>query len=127
MPTRPEWFASKRKVIAHVTVCLGCCCGNTEKGHPEVPVEWLKKEWRARRLLKNIHLSISGCIGPCDVANAAKINSPTGEIWLGNLNRFEQYCDLADWASASNQAARVLPLPRSLMKQQLSLYRGDTA
>lgn len=37
-----------------------------------MPDEWLKTEWRARRLLKNVHLSISGCLGPCDMANVVK-------------------------------------------------------
>jgi hypothetical protein len=119
--------ATKRRVIAHVTVCVGCCCGNSDKGHPEVPVEWLKNEWRVRRLLKNVQLSISGCIGPCDVANVAKINSPAGEIWLGNLAAFEEYRDLADWASACNQAGQVLPLPRKLEPHRLSLYRSESA
>ena len=118
---------TKRKVIAHVSVCLGCCCGNTQKGKPAVPEEWLKAEWRARRLLKNVHLSISGCLGPCDVANVVKINSAEGEIWLGDLREFHQYRDLADWASACHEAGSVLPLPASLASLQLEIYRASQA
>ena len=115
---------TKRKVIAHVSVCLGCCCGNTKKGKPAVPDDWLKAEWRARRLLKNVHLSISGCMGPCDVANVVKINSSEGEIWLGDLCEFNQYRDLADWASACHRAGEVLPLPDSLARMELDIYRS---
>src|SRR5579864_7016291 len=57
-------LTTKRLVLGHVSVCQGCCCGNTANGKPAVPVEWLKKEWRARGLLKRIQLSISGCLGP---------------------------------------------------------------
>ena len=127
MSRSPNQILTKRKVIAHVSVCLGCCCGNTEKGKPAVPDEWLKAEWRARRLLKNVHLSISGCLGPCDVANAVKINSAEGEIWLGDVQEFYQYRDLADWASACHQAGYVLPLPRDLARLQLEIYRAQGA
>ena len=60
---------TKRRVIGQLIVCQGCCCGATYKGRPEVPAEWLKTEWRKRGLLKRVHLTISGCLGPCDVPN----------------------------------------------------------
>jgi len=37
---------TKRLVVGQITICRGCCCGNVERGLPEVPVEWLKSEWR---------------------------------------------------------------------------------
>ncbi|HEX4163931.1 MAG TPA: (2Fe-2S) ferredoxin domain-containing protein [Bryobacteraceae bacterium] len=119
-------ISTKRKVIAHVSVCVGCCCGNTKKGKPAVPDQWLKEEC-ARRLLKNVHLSICGCLGPCDVANVVKVNSAEGEIWLGDLQQFSQYRDLADWASACHRAERALPLPSSLARLQMELYRASSA
>ena len=48
-------LTTKRLVLAHVSVCQGCCCGNPANGKPAVPVEWLKKEWRARGSLKRIN------------------------------------------------------------------------
>ena len=66
-------LSTKRRVIAHVLVCQGCCCGRVERGLPEVPVEWLKQERRKRGLLKRVHLNISGCLGPCDVPNVVAI------------------------------------------------------
>ena len=120
-------IVTKRKVIAHVMVCVGCCCGNVEKRKPAVPEEWLKTEWRNRRLLKNVHLSISGCLGPCDVANVVKINSSDGEIWLGDLHEFHQYRDLVDWASACHRAGYVVSLPESLLRLQMDIYRAHPA
>jgi hypothetical protein len=43
---------TKRLVIGQFSVCNGCCCGQTERGKPPVPVEWLKEEWRKRGLLE---------------------------------------------------------------------------
>lgn len=34
---------TKRKTIGQVLVCVGCCCGRTDRGKPPVPVDWLKR------------------------------------------------------------------------------------
>jgi hypothetical protein len=61
------------------------------EGPPWVPVEWLKDEWRKRGLLKRFQLTISGCIGPCDLTNVVEATSKSGSIWLGNITEFSQY------------------------------------
>ena len=58
-----------RVVEGHLFVCEGCCCGNADKGVPEVPRAAFKKEWKERGIRRRVHLSISGCLGPCAVAN----------------------------------------------------------
>jgi cobaltochelatase CobN len=88
---------TKRLVIGQLIVCRGCCCGATEKGRPDVPVEWLKDEWRKRGLLKRFQLTISGCLGPCDIPNVIEVSSESGSIWLGNITDFNQYRSLVDW------------------------------
>jgi len=70
-------LTTKRKVIAQVFVCQGCCCGQVEHGRPAVPAEWLKQEWRKCGLLKRVQLTISGCLGPCDVPNVVAIVTQT--------------------------------------------------
>ena len=114
---------TKRRVIAQMVVCRGCCCGATEKGRPEVPVDWLKEEWRRRGLLKRFQLSISGCIGPCDVPNVVAINSEAGSIWLGHITHFNQYRDLLEWAARSTAAGCLLDLPREFKDQRLQPWR----
>ena len=99
-------------MIGQVTICNGCCCGNSERGLPAVPVEWLKKEWKSRGLLKRIQLTVSGCVGPCDVPNVLVITTSAGTEWFGNITQFEQYRDLLEWAARCNDASRILALPR---------------
>ncbi|HUE00869.1 MAG TPA: (2Fe-2S) ferredoxin domain-containing protein [Bryobacteraceae bacterium] len=117
MPKTSDYpLQTKRMVIGHVLVCHGCCCGDVDRGKPEVPVDWLKQEWRKRGLLKNIQLSICGCLGPCDLANVVKVSSSDGDVWLGNITHFRQYRDLVDWASQSKIAGRLLPLPKEFQE-----------
>ena len=71
-------LVTKRLVIGHVMVCQGCCFANTANGKSPVSVDWLKKEWRARGLLKRVQLSICGCLGPCDVPNVVAIADESG-------------------------------------------------
>jgi cobaltochelatase CobN len=114
---------TKRLVIGQVSVCLGCCCGQTDRGKPAVPVEWLKHEWRCRGLLKNIQLTISGCLGPCDVPNVVLIATGQENIWLGNIDRFEDYHEIVEWAARSKAAGRVLPHSKELLKHRLDPFR----
>jgi cobaltochelatase CobN len=87
-------------------------------------VEWLKKEWRTRGLLKRIHLSISGCLGPCDVPNVVTISNENGTLWLGQIAEFNQYQSLLEWALASRDAGQLLPLPKEFRRHALHPFRN---
>ena len=113
---------TKRLVIGQITICRGCCCGNVERGLPEVPVEWLKSEWRKRGLLKRVQLTISGCVGPCDVPNVVVITSSAGEAWLGNIVEFGQYRSLLEWAVRCRDAGEMLSLPRQFLQCRMSPF-----
>jgi cobaltochelatase CobN len=113
---------TKRLVIGQITVCRGCCCGNVERGLPAVPVEWLKNEWRKRGLLKRVQLTISGCVGPCDVPNAVVITTSAGTEWLGNIVELDQYRSLLEWAVRCRDAGKMLPLPSSFHKCRMSPF-----
>jgi hypothetical protein len=113
---------TKRLVIGQITICRGCYCGNTERGLPEAPVEWLKGEWRRHGLLKRVQLTISGCVGPCDVPNVVVITSPENEVWLGNISRFEEYRDLLEWALRCRDAGEMLALPSQFHERRISPF-----
>jgi len=118
---------TKRVVLAQVSVCLGCCCGAVERGKPAVPVDWIKKEWKERGLKKSIQLTISGCLGPCDLPNVVSISSQDETVWLGTLSKLEDYAVLLEWASANARARRLLPLPKGLTEFRFNPFRnGDS-
>jgi cobaltochelatase CobN len=116
-------LSTKRLVIGHVVMCRGCCCGDVSKGRPEIPVEWLKQEWRSRGLLKNIQLTISGCLGPCDLSNVVSISNGAGTVWLGNVRHPWQYEALLDWAARSKVAETLLPLPAVFEQLRFDPFR----
>jgi hypothetical protein len=122
MAADPYPVDTKRQVIAQVTVCCGCCCGNTERGLPAVPVDWLKTEWRERGLLRRVQLTISGCVGPCDVPNVVVITTPAGSEWLGNLSETAHYRSLLEWAVECRDLGQVLELPHEFSKHALNPF-----
>ena len=105
---------TKRKSLMQVLVCVGCCCGRVERGKPEVPVDWLKAQWKAARLNPYIQLTISGCLGPCDLPNVVAVLTATGQQWIGQLDRQEHYEALVQWGRACGAAQRVEPPPPML-------------
>jgi len=88
-------------------------------------VDWLKGEWRQRGLLKNIQLTISGCLGPCDVSNVIAISDAGSRAWLGNVSEQTQYAALLDWASRSKEAGALLPLPPEFDALRFDPFRSS--
>jgi cobaltochelatase CobN len=107
-------LATKRSALAQVVFCVGCCCGRTDRGRPEVPNERLKAVWRAEKLNSTVQLTISGCLGPCDLANVALVMGPEGNVWLGGMAGEEVYESLIDWARRCHAARAIVPLPEAL-------------
>lgn len=114
---------TRRIVLAQVSLCCGCCCGAVEKGHPEVPVEWMKDEWKKRGLKRSIQLSISGCLGPCDLPNVVTVASSEQTVWLGCFHKFAHYAAVLEWASATSEAGRTLPFSRELNELRFDPFR----
>ena len=70
----------------HLFVCHGCCCGRTEKGFPSLPIDEFKKQWKARGIRRRFHLTISGCLGPCTLANVAMVQFHGETVWLHSIS-----------------------------------------
>ncbi len=102
---------TKRQPLAQLVFCQGCCCGRTDRGHPEVPVGRLKAVWKEEKLNRSVQLTISGCLGPCDLANVALVITPDGNTWFGGLAGNEVYESLIVWARECHREGRVAPLP----------------
>jgi hypothetical protein len=109
----PGSLVANRKVMAQINICNDCCCGRSDTGHRQA-VDWLKARCERSFPQKKIHLSISGCLGHCDQSNVVRIVTLEWSLWLGGIERHDQYRQLMDWASACDRAGVLQPLPHSL-------------
>lgn len=122
-PTMPQ---TKRRVIAQLLICQGCCCGVTENGHAPVPADWLRAQWRKRKLMYKVDLTIPYCLGPCDVCNVVCVLTPHGSTWLGRVDQHEQYEALLEWATQCAAAQRALPLPAQFEPHIFQRFREES-
>jgi hypothetical protein len=122
-PTVAEFpLTTKRVVVAQMSLCVGCCCGNVARGKPQVPVDRLKQEWRARGLSKVVQLTISGCLGPCDMVNVVRLSGASDDVWLGHLRSLDDYLDLVNWAEQSKDAGTPAPLTTRMKESRFDPF-----
>jgi len=114
--------STKRHVLGQIVLCSGCCCGQTDKGRPQVPAARIKSAWKAEKLNKTVQLTISGCLGPCDVANVVQIVSPQGTTWFGRFSDDAQYDALIEWARACHASKSLVEIPDSLLSLSFEGY-----
>lgn len=117
---------TRRQTLGQVLVCMGCCCGRTDKGKPGIPVEWLKAEWKKGGLLKHVHLTIGGCLGPCEIPNVVAVVRPDGTEWFGLVDGDHYYAALLAWARESAACGVLLPVPALFEPHRFERYRPVT-
>ena len=121
--SRHEPLATARgRVLGQLVFCEGCCCGRTDKGFTPFPRDWIKQRWKEEKLNKSVQLTISGCLGPCDLANVVCVISPRGMQWFGGLQEQWQYESLLEWAKASREAGVLLELPAELKHHRFERF-----
>jgi len=118
-------LTTKRLALAQLVFCQGCCCGRTDRGRPELPVEQLKEIWKDEKLNRTVQLTISGCLGPCDVPNVALVMVPEGNMWLGGMAGEAVYEALVAWARACHAEGRVVPLPEQLDSLRFERFQTE--
>ncbi len=118
---------TKRQTLGQLILCKGCCCGQTERGLPEVPVDRIKAVWQREKLNRTIQLTISGCLGPCDVPNVVLILTPEASAWYGRIAGDAAYDALIEWARACHAAGTVLPIPLALAEHCLRRFSTEGA
>ena len=96
IPTPSGEIKEIRHQEGHILVCQGCCCGNTEKGFPAVPLQAWKSEWKARGIRKRVHLTIAGCLGPCPMANVVLVIFRGACVWLQAIDSPRQVIQVYD-------------------------------
>ena len=121
---------SQRKKIrildGQLFVCYGCCCGHTEKGSPSLPLAEFKKQWKARGIRRRFHLTISGCLGPCELANVVLIQFHGRSIWLHSINEPLDVTLIYDYVEAMLLQETYLDPPSSLAGRQFQRSVMDT-
>jgi hypothetical protein len=121
-PAAPAAPLTKRTALAQVACCVGCCCGRTDRGFPPVPVERLKEVWKREKLNRTVQLTISGCLGPCDLANVILVMTAAGVEWFGGIAEESVFEDVIVWARACHAAGAVLPLPATLERHRFRRF-----
>ena len=123
--SRHEPLATARgRILGQLVLCEGCCCGRTDKGFEPFPRDWIKQRWKDEKLNKSVQLTISGCVGPCDLANVACVITRKGMQWFGGLQEQWQYELFLDWAKTSRDAGVLLELPAELNSLRFERFAG---
>ena len=110
----------------HLSYCLtGCCCGRTERGYAEVPVDVYKEEWTRRKIRNQVHLTKGGCLGPCALANVASLVFDGRSVWFHSVNSAWQVRQIFDYIESMLKADRFLRPPAELSEFVFNYYDWD--
>jgi cobaltochelatase CobN len=110
----------------HLSYCFtGCCCGRTDRGYAEVPVDVYKEEWTRRKIRNAIHLTKGGCLGPCVLANVASLVFDGKSVWFHSVNSAWQVRQIFDYIESMLQADRFLKPPAELSEFVFNYYDWD--
>lgn len=124
---RPDGTLKKFRVQdGHLFVCNGCCCGRTDKGFPPLPIDEFKKQWKARGIRRRFHLTISGCLGPCTMANVAMVQFHGETVWLHSISDVSDVDLIYDWAEDMLKEDKYLPPPPRLADRHFQRYVVDS-
>ena len=111
----------------HLFVCQGCCCGRTDKGFPALPLEEFKRQWKERGIRRRFHLTISGCLGPCPLANVVLIQFHGQSVWLQSINSPEDVTLIYDYVERMLRNDSYLDPPAALAGRHFQRHLFDTA
>ena len=71
-------------------------------------------EWERRMIRARVHLTFSGCLGPCAIGNNALLQIYGRSIWFKDLNSPASAPLVFDYIQAMLASNRVLPVPDAL-------------
>ncbi len=99
-----------------------CCCGWDEKGRMPFDNALWSDEWERRGVRTRLHLTFSGCLGPCIAGNNALLVILGRSIWLKDLNSPGVVPMVFDYAEAMMSAGSILPPPPELADHVYERY-----
>ena len=71
-------------------------------------------EWERRKIRNRVHLTFTGCLGPCTVGNNALLVLHGRSIWLKDLNHPDLAFMVYEWIEDMLRMGRILPAPDRL-------------
>ena len=114
------------RVSGNLFVCSrengSCCCGWEEKGRMPFENELWSGEWERRGIRNRLHLTFSGCLGPCIAGNNAMLQLHGRSIWFKDLNSADLIPKVFDYAEEMISADKVLPPPDDLRAHVYDRY-----
>jgi cobaltochelatase CobN len=126
--TRADGVAKEIRIQdGHLFVCQGCCCGRTDKGFPPLPLDEFKRQWKERGIRRRFHLTISGCLGPCPLANVVLIVFRGRSVWLHSINSPDDVDLIYSYVECMLRAECYLDPPAGLAERHFERYIGDSA
>jgi YHS domain-containing protein len=99
-----------------------CCCGWTEKGRSPVNTALYSEEWERRKIRNKVHLSFTGCLGPCAGGNNALLQIFGQSIWFKDLNGDQYIPMIYNYIEAMLSAGHVLPPPEKPLEHVYARY-----
>jgi cobaltochelatase CobN len=109
----------------HLFVCQGCCCGRTDKGFPPLPLDEFKSQWKDRGIRRRFHLTVSGCLGPCALANVVLLLFRGQSVWLHSINSPADVDLIYGWVERMLVAESYLEPPPGLAERQFDRYLAE--
>lgn len=106
----------------HLFLCNGCCCGQTEKGFPPLPLEEFKSQWKKRGIRRRFHLTVSGCLGPCPLANVVLLQFRGRSMWLHSINHPADVDLIYDYVESMLLSETPLEPPEALAARMFQRY-----
>jgi YHS domain-containing protein len=114
------------QLVGNLLVCSkahgNCCCGWEEKGRAPVNVALYEQEWERRKIRNQVHLTFTGCLGPCAVGNNALLQIFGRSIWFKDLNGDQFIPAIFDYIEAMLREGQVVSPPSGLAEHIYERY-----
>ena len=104
-------------------VCAkGCCCGRIDRDFNAVPIDFYKQEYKNRKIRKQVQLTMSGCLGPCPLANVVLLFFDGRPVWFQSIDGEAQIRAVFDYIQSMLAADGYLPPPAELADYVFTYY-----
>ncbi len=118
------------QLVGNLFVCSrangSCCCGWEEKGRASLSNELWSDEWEKRAIRNRVHLTFTGCLGPCMAGNNAMLQIYGHSIWLNDLNAPEIVAQVFDYIEDVLCCGEVGDPPEGLRGHVIARYVGQS-